>query len=40
MASPNPFQGEEKHIIALQGRGDRTEELNMILKRLYDIRQL
>ena len=40
MTAPNPFQGEEKHIMALQGRGDRTEELNMILKRLYDIRQL
>ena len=40
MASPNPFQGEEKHIMAFQGRGDRTEKLNMMLKRLYDIRQL
>lgn len=40
MASPNPFQGEENHIMALQGRGDRTEKLNMMLKRLYDIRQL
>lgn len=40
MASPNPFQGEEKRMMAFQGRGDRTEKLNMMLKRLYDIRQL
>ena len=40
MASPYPSQGGEKRMMAFQGRGDRTEKLNMMLKRLYDIRQL
>ena len=40
MASPDPFQGGDMRMMTFQGRGDRTEELNMMLKRLYDIRQL